>query len=79
MISLNSLRPPQAKIMRDLESPPKRNPSSGTYDTKEFGKAFISQREEFNYVIDEDSIDGTIPIDLCGSLFRNRPALFERG
>ena len=56
-----------------------RNPSSGTYDIKEWQKAFLSQPEEFNYFIDEKSIDGEIPADLCGSLFRNRPGLFERG
>lgn len=56
-----------------------RNPSSGTYDIKEWQKAFLSQPEEFDYIIDERSIDGEIPTDLCGSLFRNRPALFERG
>jgi Retinal pigment epithelial membrane protein len=46
---------------------------------KEWTKAFLSQPEEFDYLIPEDDIDGELPADLCGSLFRNRPGLFERG
>lgn len=65
--------------MNDKMAETLRNPSSGTYDIKEWQKAFLSQPEEFNYIIDERSIDGEIPTDLYGSLFRNRPALFERG
>jgi hypothetical protein len=38
---------------------------------------FTSQPNEFDYFINE--IDGDIPMDLEGTLFRNRPALFERG
>ena len=56
-----------------------RNPPSGTYDMKEWTKAFLSQPEEFDYLISEDDIDGELPADLCGTLFRNRPGLFERG
>ena len=46
---------------------------------KEWTKAFLSQPEEFDYFISEDDIDGELPADLCGTLFRNRPGLFERG
>lgn len=46
---------------------------------KEWTKAFLSQPEEFDYLVPEDDIDGELPADLCGSLFRNRPGLFERG
>jgi all-trans-8'-apo-beta-carotenal 15,15'-oxygenase len=56
-----------------------RNPRSGAYDREEWSKAFVSQRDEFSYFIDNDSIEGKIPSDLSGSLFRNRPSLFERG
>ena len=57
----------------------RRNPRSGAYDKEEWSKAFVSQRDEFSYFIDKDSIEGKIPSDLSGSLFRNRPSLFERG
>mmetsp|Transcript_24254 Transcript_24254/g.23310 ORF Transcript_24254/g.23310 Transcript_24254/m.23310 type:complete len:637 (-) Transcript_24254:150-2060(-) len=63
-----------------VKNPPTaRNPSTGLYDTQQFKKAFISQPEEFEYYIDIDHIEGQIPLDFEGSLFRNRPALFERG
>ena len=56
-----------------------RNPRTGEYDIKQWSKAFLSQPKEFNYDITKDNIEGVIPSDLCGTLFRNRPGLFERG
>ena len=44
-----------------------------------FDAAFVSQLEEFDYYIEDIHIDGEIPMDISGSLFRNRPARFERG
>ena len=42
-------------------------------------KAFLSQRQEFNYEVTANDIIGEVPTDLCGTLFKNRPGLFERG
>ena len=71
----------QLRVAPELRVPDNlpRNPASGAYDKKEWLKAFRSQPKEFDYVVNDVDIDGEIPSDLCGSLFRNRPALFERG
>jgi all-trans-8'-apo-beta-carotenal 15,15'-oxygenase len=47
------------------------------YDIKDWQGGYRSQTEEYRYEIDE--IDGTIPPELRGTLYRNGPALFERG
>ena len=52
------------------------NPSSGAYDFPMWSKAFKSQLNEFDYEITQ--IDGKIPDNLSGTLFRNMPARFER-
>lgn len=39
----------------------------------------MSQPQEFDYIVPSSDIEGVIPPELFGSLFRNRPALFERG
>ena len=56
-----------------------RNPRTGVYIAAMFDAAFVSQLEEFDYYIEDIHIDGEIPMDISGSLFRNRPARFERG
>ena len=56
-----------------------KNPEDGSYDYEYWKKAFRSQPTEFDYYIPASDIDGEIPKDLEGTLFRNRPALFERG
>ena len=56
-----------------------KNPEDGSYDFEYWKKAFVSQPTEFDYFVPASDIDGEIPVDLHGTLFRNRPALFERG
>ena len=55
------------------------NPSSGEYDFNQWSKAFRSQLNEFDYIIEPHDIEGKIPISLRGTLFRSMPARFERG
>ena len=38
---------------------------------KDWAKGYRSQPNEYNYWIDEDEIEGTIPNALQGTLFRN--------
>lgn len=47
-----------------------RNLRSGEYDFSYWSKAFKSQENEFNYFLDEKDIDGEIPPNLSGTLFR---------
>jgi hypothetical protein len=47
------------------------------FDGRDWAAAFNSQPGEFDYVIDE--IEGSIPAQLTGTLFRNGPANFQRG
>ena len=55
-----------------------RNTIDGEYCFEHWAKAFVSQPEEFDYVVDD--IEGLFPADLpSGALFRNMPSLFERG
>ena len=65
-----SFEKPQKPIERAI------NPESGAYDFNMWTKAFMTQREEFDYVLDASEVEGTLP--LTGTLFRNMPALFER-
>ena len=53
------------------------NPASGSYDYNYWKKAFRSQLQELEYDIEE--IEGDIPQDLSGTLFRSYPGRFERG
>jgi carotenoid cleavage dioxygenase-like enzyme len=53
------------------------NSIEGEYDPIYWSKAFRSQTEEFSYKIEK--IDNSIPLSIQGTLFRNMPALFERG
>lgn len=43
----------------------------------EWRSGYRSLTEEYDYPIED--IEGEIPAELCGTLFRNGPALFERG
>ena len=55
------------------------NHRSGEYDYNQWKKAFRSQLNEFDYVIAAADIEGKIPPDLQGTLFRSMPSRFERG
>jgi len=59
-----------------LDSSEVRNPSSGWYDTEMWKKAFVSQKNEYDYFIND--IEGNIPTEITGTLFRAMPSLFER-
>jgi all-trans-8'-apo-beta-carotenal 15,15'-oxygenase len=50
------------------------NPSK-SYDRKEWQRGYLSQPNEYEYQIDE--IEGKIPSDLRGTLFRNGPSLMD--
>ena len=56
-----------------------RNPPNGYYDMQKWSQAFTSQTQEFEYHIASSDVEGCIPPDICGTLFRAMPALFERG
>ena len=62
-----------------VETTDEKNPRSGVYEYTKWKKAFQSQPVEFNYYVKESDIEGRIPLDLRGTLFRNRPSLFSRG
>ena len=47
-----------------------------SYDRKDWQKGYESLKQEFDYWIDD--IEGEIPLDLHGTLFRNGPGLFDR-
>ena len=53
------------------------NLPDGSYDYNQWSKAFVSQPIEMNYEVTE--IEGRIPLGFEGILYRNMPALFERG
>ena len=57
----------------------KANPSSGEFSFPQWEKAFKSQPKEFEYALAKDDIEGIIPKNLKGNLYRNMPALFEKG
>lgn len=58
----------------DLNRP--TNPRSGAYSFEYWSKAFKSQLNEFDYDIQE--IEGAIPENFVGTLFRSMPSRFER-
>ena len=47
------------------------------YSHEDWAQQYVSVGGEFSYWI--DNIEGNVPSDLVGSLFRNGPARFERG
>lgn len=47
-----------------------------SYDREDWQKGYESLKQEFDYWIDD--IEGEIPPDLHGTLFRNGPGLFDR-
>lgn len=77
-VSIPSLRQ-QSRIPSSRVSNRISNPQSGLYDFNQWSKAFKSQLNEFDYIIDAHDIEGKIPTALRGTLFRNMPARFERG
>ncbi|MEO1146073.1 MAG: carotenoid oxygenase family protein [Cyanobacteria bacterium J06638_22] len=61
--------------METLTSAPKD--ATLPYDREGWRSGYRSLTEEYDYPIEE--IEGEIPAELCGTLFRNGPARFERG
>jgi len=58
-------------------------PSSSTpfqpYCREDWQRGYQSQHRESSYWLEASEIVGDLPADLSGTLFRNGPALFERG
>ncbi len=54
---------------------PKTANSALSYDRQDWQKGYESQPQEYNYCIDD--IEGQIPPELHGTLFRNGPGLLE--
>jgi all-trans-8'-apo-beta-carotenal 15,15'-oxygenase len=50
-------------------------PSDASYDPQEWQRGYRSLHEEYDYWIDE--VEGQIPADLHGTLFRNGPGLLD--
>lgn len=48
-------------------------------DWDRFTAAYTSQYEEHAFFADASSVEGEIPKELCGTLLRNGPALYEIG
>ena len=48
-----------------------------SYRTVNWGRGYSTLSEEHNYAIDE--VEGSIPSELQGTLFRNGPGRFDRG
>jgi all-trans-8'-apo-beta-carotenal 15,15'-oxygenase len=59
-----------------LDASEVRNPASGWYDEVMWAKAFASQKNEYDYFIND--IEGNVPSEITGTLFRAMPSLFER-
>lgn len=49
--------------------------TDSTFDIRDWQKGYLSQPNEFDYWIDE--VEGEIPADLHGTLFRNGPGLLD--
>ena len=61
--------------MQTLQSPSNLSSSTATFDRDDWLSGYRSQTEEFTYWIDQ--IEGQIPFDLEGVLFRNGPGLLD--
>jgi len=61
--------------MQNLTSKPSQ--TELPYDPEDWKRGYLSQPNEYDYAIAD--IDGTIPPDLNGTLFRNGPGLLEIG
>jgi len=51
------------------------NATTAPYDRRDWQQGYASQPQEFDYPI--EAIDGTLPPDLNGTLFRNGPGLLD--
>ncbi|NCQ05754.1 MAG: Apocarotenoid-15,15'-oxygenase, partial [Cyanobacteria bacterium] len=49
--------------------------TSKSYSLKDWQQGYESQPQEFEYGIDD--IEGEIPLDLSGTLYRNGPGLLD--
>lgn len=55
---------------------PQSKPVTPAFDQRDWQKGYRSQPQEFSYWIDE--MEGEIPVELSGTLFRNGPGLLDR-
>lgn len=62
----------------DLSQMSGTNPTNGAYSFEFWSKAFRSQTEEFDYKIELKDVEGQIPAELVGTLYRAMPSRFER-
>ncbi len=51
--------------------------SAPAYQLADWAKGYATLDAEYNYAIDE--VEGSLPLELSGTLFRNGPGRFERG
>ncbi|MGF1496451.1 MAG: carotenoid oxygenase family protein [Elainellaceae cyanobacterium] len=58
-----------------MQTPTPSSPTIPSYRRADWQKGYRSLRNEFDYWIDD--IDGAIPLELRGTLFRNGPGLLE--
>jgi all-trans-8'-apo-beta-carotenal 15,15'-oxygenase len=63
--------------MHSLQTSPESNIAQLPYDLAQWKQGYRSQKKEYSYEITE--IDGKIPDDLVGTLFRNGPGLLDLG
>jgi all-trans-8'-apo-beta-carotenal 15,15'-oxygenase len=63
--------------MQNLQSITPATTSTASYSVQDWQKGYRSLPQEYDYWIDE--IDGTIPPELNGTLFRNGPGLLDVG
>lgn len=61
--------------MQTLPSPPNDSPAANSYSMADWRSGYRSQPEEFDYWI--EAIEGIIPPDLEGTLFKNGPGLLD--
>jgi len=62
----------------DLSQMSGTNPTNGAYSFEFWSKAFRSQTEEFHYQIESKDVEGQIPVEFVGTLYRAMPSRFER-
>lgn len=63
--------------MQNVQTNPEINPIDLKYDRAQWKQGYRSQKQEYNYEITD--IEGKIPDDLVGTLFRNGPGLLDIG
>ena len=56
------------RLVKDMSKP---------FDTSKLGRGWQASPKEYDYWVPEADIEGIIPADLKGTLFRNGPGLIE--